>query len=203
MLFEDINLGEKRRKPLIHNLQEIVKDEYPIERYIEELFINEEASSYTGFRSLDMDKLFNCILYFCKGGKLKTVINKLLFYADFKHFKTFSTGMTGARYMHLDYGPVPDHYEIFLAKLAKEGSIEIGEEYYPGTEFVGQRYTTLEEPLLGIFSDKELMTLSTVKEYFKDFSANAITKFSHGERGYKETSHRQPISYDYAVSLKI
>lgn len=194
-------LGMQRRKSLIRNLQEVVRDQYPIERYLEELLVHEEISPHTGFRSFDMDNLFNCILYFCKGGKLKTVINKLLFYTDFKHFKTYSMGLTGAQYIHLHYGPVPQHYEIYLAKLVNEGSIEIDEIYYP--EAAGQMYTSVEEPVLSIFSDKELITLATVNDYFKGFGAKEISEFSHGERGYKETSHRQPISYEYAAFLKI
>ncbi len=194
-------LGEKRRSSLVNTLKRIVKDEHPIERCLEEWFGHDERSFFTGFHPLDMDKFFNCILYFCKGGKLKTVINKLLFYSDFKHFKTYSMSITGAQYVHLHYGPVPKNYEMCLAKLVNEESIEIDEVLYP--DVVGQMYTTVEEPLLGIFSDKELITLSTVKEHFKSYGAKGISEFSHGERGYKETSHRQPISYEYAAFLKI
>jgi len=194
-------LSEQRRTSLVDSLERLVRDEYPIESYLEEWFGHEERSCYTGFQPFDMDKFFNCVLYFCKGGKLKTVINKLLFYADFKHFKMYSIGITGARYVHLDYGPVPNNYEIFLATLVNEGFIEINEVRYP--EMVGQRYVTMDEPLLSVFSDKELITLSNVKEYFKDFGAKEISEFSHVEKGYKETSNRQPISYEYAAFLKI
>ncbi|MBN1843083.1 MAG: DUF4065 domain-containing protein [Deltaproteobacteria bacterium] len=195
-------MGGQRRESLIHSLQKLVRDEHPIERYLEEYFVHDEQSIFTGFKPFSMDKFFNAIFYFCRGGTLKTVINKLLFYADFKHFKEYTTCITGAQYIHLDYGPVPEHYEIYLGKLANEGAIEINEIYY-SEDVVGQKYTTIEEPLLTIFSDKELITLAKVKDYFKGFSATAIKKFSHEERGYEETSYRQPISYEYASFLKI
>lgn len=195
-------LGEHRRKSLTRSLQNLVRDENPIERYLEECFLHNQQSVLTGFKLFTPEKFFNAVLYFCRDGRLKTVINKLLFYADFKHFKEYVSGVTGAQYVHLPYGPVPQHYEIYLAKLVNEGAIEIHEEYYP-PDAVGQRYTTVGEPLLGVFSDKELITLATVNKHFKGFGAKAISEFSHDERGYKETSPGQPISYEYASFLKI
>ncbi len=197
------SLGEQRRISLIRNLEKLAKDEHPIERYLEEWVGHEERSYYTGFHPFDMDKLFNCILYFCMGGLLKTLINKYLFYADFKHFKEYSIGVTGARYVHLPYGPVPDNYDIFLATIVNAGRIEIDEISYPGEEYTGEKYTSVEEPALSIFSDTELKTLTTIKEQFKGVTAKALSEFSHSEKGYQETSGRQPISYEYAAFLKI
>jgi len=196
-------LGERRRSSMIRNLEELIKEEHPIERCLEEWFGHQERSSYTGFQGFDMDKFFNCILYLCKGGLLKTKINKLLFYSDFKHFKEYSISITGAKYVHLPYGPVPNNYAMYLATLVDRSLIEIDEITYPGDEYIGERYTSVEEPLLSIFSDTELKILAMVKERFKDSPAKDVTEFSHGERGYQETSAGQPISYEYAAFLKI
>jgi putative zinc finger/helix-turn-helix YgiT family protein len=193
---------EHRRESLTHNLQALIRDENPIERCMEECFFHVKQSIFTGFNSFAIDNFFNALLYFCKGGRLKTVINKLLFYADFKHFKEYSISITGAQYVHLPYGPVPQYYEIYLGKIVNEGAIELHDVWY-SDDAVGQLYTSMEEPLLTVFSDKELITLATVKEHFKDFGAKAISEFSHLEKGYIETSNGQPISYEYASSLQI
>ena len=196
-------LGSQKRKSLIRSLQEMVRDEYPIERYLEELFFHEEASPLSGFCFFDMDKFFNCILYFCRDGLLKTLINKLLFYADFKHFKEYAIGITGARYIHLPHGPVPANYDIFLAAIVNAGRIEIDEISYPGQEYTGELYTSVEEPILSVFSDTELKILTMVKERFRGFTARALSEFSHGEKAYQDTSQRQLISYQYAAFLRI
>jgi len=196
-------LGSQKRKSLIRSLQEMVRDEYPIERYLEELFFHEEASPLSGFCFFDMDKFFNCILYFCRDGLLKTLINKLLFYADFKHFKEYVIGITGARYIHLPHGPVPANYDIFLAAIVNAGRIEIDEISYPGQEYTGELYTSVEEPILSVFSDTELKILTMVKERFRGVTARALSEFSHGEKAYQDTSQRQLISYQYAAFLRI
>ncbi len=57
--------------------------------------------------------------------------------------------------------------------------------------------------VLSLFSDSEIKTLLSVKEFFKDYTATKIKDFSHKEQGYKETSERQCISYEYADALQI
>jgi Antitoxin SocA-like, Panacea domain len=83
-------------------------------------FENEERLSayppneFSGYLKFDLRKFLNAALFFCKGGQLKTRLNKLLFYAVFKHFKENAVAITGARYVHLPLGPVPDNYEYFF-----------------------------------------------------------------------------------------
>jgi putative zinc finger/helix-turn-helix YgiT family protein len=196
-------LREQKRTQLVTNITKIAKNEYPFERYIEEWSTKREISVYSGYKSFDLDKFINCILYFCKGGLLKTAINKHLFYADFKHFKEYQSSITGAWYVHLPYGPVPDNYEIYLATLVNERAIDVNEVFYDGKDFVGEEYKAIEAPILTLFSDSELKILATVKEHFKGYSAKAISDFSHEEKGYQESTTGQSISYEYAEALRI
>jgi putative zinc finger/helix-turn-helix YgiT family protein len=196
-------LREQRRNQLLTNIEKLAKDEYPIVRFLEEWGADREISAYSGYKSFDLDKLINCMLYFCKDGLLKTVINKLLFYADFKHFKEYQIGITGTRYVHLPYGPVPKNYDIYLATLVNERAINANEVFYDGKDFVGEEYKSVEAPTMTSFSDSELKILATVKEYFKGYSAKAISDFSHAEQGYQETTTGQSISYEYAKYLRM
>lgn len=196
-------LREQRRNQLLTNIEKLAKDEYPIKRFLEEWSTEREISVHSGYKSFDFDKLINCILYFCKDGLLKTLINKHLFYADFKHFKEYQISITGARYVHLTYGPVPKNYDVYLATLVNEREIEVNEVFYEGKDFVGEEYKAVETPILTLFSDSELKILATVKEHFKGYSAKAISDFSHEEKGYQETTTGQSISYEYAEDLRI
>jgi len=156
----------------------------------------------SGFKSLDIEKLLNCMLYFCKGGTLKTKINKLLFYADFKFFKENSNSITGLRYTKFQYGPVPENYHYFFAFLINdEQALNVEEIQYPNC--TGEIYHTVKDPDLTLFSESELRTMKQIKEHFACFNATQISDVSHKEQGYIETPDRTHISYDYANVLSL
>jgi uncharacterized phage-associated protein len=95
------------------------------------------------------------------------------------------------------------NYDIYLATLVNEREIDVNEVFYEGKDFVGEEYKAIEAPILTLFSDSELKILATVKEHFKGYSAKAISDFSHEEKGYQETTKGQPISYEYAETLRM
>jgi putative zinc finger/helix-turn-helix YgiT family protein len=194
-------LPEEKRDRLINQLRAAEEETCSLERVYEERFGKYEANELSGYRRLDLAKLFNAILYFCKGGVLKTKLNKLLFYADFKHFKDYAVSITGARYAHIPFGPAPNKYALYFATLIENDAIKVEEDLIG--EFIGEEFISVKEPDFPLFSDSELKILATVKEYFKDFTAKRITDFSHDEKAYKETVPGDIISYEYASELKI
>jgi putative zinc finger/helix-turn-helix YgiT family protein len=195
-------LPEEKRDSLINKLRAAEEETCSLERVYEERFGKYEASELSGYRKLDLAKLFSAILYFCKGGVLKTKLNKLLFYADFKHFKDYAVSITGARYAHIPFGPAPEKYSLYLATLIENGVIKL-EEHVFSEDVIGEEFFSVKEPDFSLFSDSELKILSTVKESFKDFNSKKITDFSHGEKAYKETAPGDKISYEYASDLKL
>jgi putative zinc finger/helix-turn-helix YgiT family protein len=194
-------LPEEKRGRLISELRAAEEETCSLERVYEERFGKYEASELSGYRKLDLAKLFNAILYFCKSGVLKTKLNKLLFYADFKHFKDYAVSITGARYAHIPFGPAPDKYALYFATLIENDAIKVDEEVIG--DFIGEKFISTKEPDLPLFSDSELKILATVKEHFKEFTAKRITDFSHDEKAYKETAPGDIISFEHASDLKI
>ena len=64
-----------------------------------------EPDVFSGFLPLNIEKLHNAMTFFClRDAVPRTKLNKLLFYADFRHFKEHTVGITGARYVHLPHG---------------------------------------------------------------------------------------------------
>jgi hypothetical protein len=194
-------LPEEKRDRLIQELRVGEGGTCSFERIYEERFGKYDESELSGYKKLDLAKLSNAILYFCKGGILKTKLNKLLFYADFKHFKDYAVSITGARYAHIPFGPAPDRYAFYFAMLVEDGAIKV-EENIIG-KFIGEEFISLRDPDFSLFSDSELKILATVKEYFKEFNAKRITDFSHDEEAYKKTTPGDKISYEYADLLKL
>jgi len=192
-----------KRECLIKELRLAEEESYSIGRILEERFGMYDPDELNGYRRLDLSKLFNAIMFFCEGdGIAKTVLNKLLFYADFKHFKDYTISITGARYARIPFGPAPDNYDYYFAVLKGYGEIGVEEIEY-GDDVTGEKFISENKPDLSLFSDTELKILAEIKIHFKNFSAKKISDFSHNERGYKETSNGNIISYKYADSLQI
>jgi putative zinc finger/helix-turn-helix YgiT family protein len=193
--------GEKLNDIVPSLKRRILEEEGPMRRLYEERFGSYQPDEYSGYRRLSIDKLFTSILFFCVDpGIVKTKLNKLLFYLDFKHFKEYSVSVTGARYAHLPYGPVPDGYSFFLATMGEdEKSIGVEESFFNG--YPAELLVSVSKPDITMFSPSEVKILGLVKEHFEAASAKQLSELSHQERGYRETSNGELISYEYAENL--
>ena len=191
----------EKRERLIQQLEAVESEAVSINKIFEFRLGNYQPDELSGYLKLNLAKLQNAILFFCKGGQLKTKLNKLLFYADFKHFKENAVSITGARYVHLTYGPVPKNYEFFFAAMTHSREIEVDEvQIY---QYFGENFVSTIESDRSIFEPSELKVLAEVKEFFKDYSATQIRDFSHEEQGYQETLDHGLISYSFAENLQI
>jgi len=197
-------LNKEKKERLMKNLQLEGEESFSFQRIFENRFGRYEPSELSGYRKLDLNKLFNAILFFCKDeeGVYKTKLNKLLFYADFKHFKEYVVSITGCRYAHIPFGPAPDNYEYYFATLIENKLLDPKEIRFD-EDIVGEKLVSATEPNLSIFGEGELKIMASVKEFFKDFTATQIKDYSHEEQGYKETSNGDTISFDYAETLQL
>lgn len=194
-------LPEDKRARLFEELRLADDEACSFERLFEERFGRYAPDEFSGYRKLDTQKLFNAILFFSVGGQLKTKLNKLLFYADFKHFKEYAISITGAHYVHLQYGPVPNNYDYYFAELAREHILDVEEEVlgqYTGFKCVARR-----EPDFDAFEKTERDVLAHVMEHFRRYGSAEIMKYSHEEEAYVSTNDGETISYLYAQSLSI
>lgn len=156
----------------------------------------------SGFKRFDVHMFFQAMKFFCYKEKIfKTKLMKLLFYADFKHFKENGTSISGVRYAHANHGPVPDRFETWLVAISEWENQLIREEM-PIGDYVGEVYTS-DEPVWSSFSISELATLALIKNKFQNYTAKQIRDFSHQEEGYRNTKDGEIISYEYASSLQI
>lgn len=192
--------SETRKKKLLETLRESEEISCSLDDTIMINFGGAEKNSLNGFRKLDLSKLYNAMLFFSRGGVSKSKLNKLLFYADFKHFKEYTLSITGLHYVHLPYGPVPDNYTMYYAALFSRGLVEFIEEPYPNG-YVGELIKAVKEPNLNVFSSSELRIMASVMEDFEKCSATQMQELSHREEGYQQTANGQIIPYTYANEL--
>ncbi|MCZ6803627.1 MAG: DUF4065 domain-containing protein [Proteobacteria bacterium] len=194
-------LSKEKRERVLNELEAEEDEANSFEMIFEERFGRYTPDEYSGYSRLHLSKLYNAIIFFCRGGALKTKLNKLLFYADFKHFKEYTVSITGARYIHFDYGPVPNNYEFFTAELQRGNELAVNEIMFGN--FSGYDYVSNVDPDLAVFSDSELKVLAEVKEHFKSYGSKDIKEFSHKEKGYQQTNNGEAISYLYSNELQL
>lgn len=192
---------DEQKRRVLEVIKTEAKEELSLEHWITVNLSGYDTDEYSGFKKFDRSKFYNAVLYLCKGGTLTTKLNKLLFYADFWHFKRYTVSITGARYAHIPYGPAPDDFRIYYSNLIKQRAIDINEVEYP--EFVGEEMVAVQEPDLNVFKESELRVLASVKEHFKEYTASMISSISHKEKGYENTVQGELISYKYAGNLSL
>lgn len=195
--------SEEKRNQLIEDLKANESEASDFNKIFEERFGQYGIDDLCGYKPLDLAKVYNSILFFCKGRVVKTKLNKLLFYADFKHFKDNAISITGLRYVHLQFGPVPENFQHYFATLIHEDkSINVEEKCYPNG-YCGEDYISVKEPDLSIFTPSELKILAAIKVHFLNFNASEISKLSHEEKAYKNTPLGGLISYGHADDLSL
>jgi putative zinc finger/helix-turn-helix YgiT family protein len=173
----------------------------------ERLVSHQRVDSTSGFKVYDLEKLRNMILYLVKhlDGVLKTKLNKLPWYCDFLHFKETSVSITGAQYVRLPLGPVPDHYELIFANMIHEGLLsksEIPFQTKEGTQ-QGEEFTALVEPDKNIFSEREIQVMNFVADTFRNDTSTSIMNKSHRETAYLKCKDRDIMSYGNAKELSL
>jgi putative zinc finger/helix-turn-helix YgiT family protein len=195
-------LSNDKKRLLLNRIEEnsVTKVE-SLKECVMSYFKSVEPNELSGFKKFDENKFVNSILYFCKDGVTKTKLNKLLFYADFLHFKEYTISITGTKYAHIPFGPAPDNYDIYYPVLVRQGLIDIEEIEFP--EFTGEKYISRKDPDLNIFFDHELRIIAFVKERFGSCTAKQISNLSHQEEGFEKTNNGEIISYLHAKNLKL
>jgi putative zinc finger/helix-turn-helix YgiT family protein len=198
----DSSLPDGKKEQLIEDLRSSINEECSFPNIYLNRFGGHRSDIYTGFRELNLDKIFELIKFHCHNiGVFKTKLLKLLFYTDFKHYKYNAVSITGSKYAHAHHGPVPDKYEFYLAQLIDQKEIR-SEEVVIG-EHAGEELHSNRKPDLSLFTDSELKTMLEIKEHFQRYSAKAIREFSHEENGYKNTKNGEVISYEFADELRL
>ena len=152
------------------------------------LFKNETQSRLNGYRMFKQERVNQMILFFAeKMHPWKTKLNKLLFYSDFLHFKKYGYSISGLKYVAIDYGPVPNEYEI-LFTIGRINNIFKKVYQEINNDATGEKVLPMTNAKFNsrLFKDHELEILYTVFDKFKDVTSSEIVKMSHDEIAWKE-----------------
>lgn len=162
-----------------------------------------EAGPLNGFVAPNFEKAAQYVLFFISRLQpLKTKLNKLLFYADFLHFKRHCFGISGWSYRAIQLGPVPAHYSEWFGVLESQGYLGVEHELHE--RGVGERFLPAKAFNPDVFSPSELAVMEEVVECFAQRRSTEVVEISHNEPAWLDNHARRAlINYQpYAFSLK-
>lgn len=200
-------LNSKERERVLTIVDELIAKEHLINFDLEDYFMGgkQSVSDETGFRKPNLKKFSEMVVYFSeKVEPFKTKLNKMLFYADFYHFKKTGLSISGARYRAIDMGPVPNNFHSIFEYL--EGNNIVGIKRIQFTETIGEQFKAIPERKFKneIFTPEELKTLDEVVTTFGKMSTDKIIEVSHEEEAWKRNFEdgKKVISYLEGFNLK-
>ncbi len=184
-------------------VQDVVQDEnirlkcdeaYAESNALEVHWKTHPADIYSGKRRFNWELFKQAVCYLVELTRSPLFLNKALFYLDFIHFKNHGTSITGARYVHLEYGPCPDQYQNIFDLLLSDGTL---------TAITHHELHAAVKADLSVFDDIEKETLRLVADLVKSDQGKKLLDLSHEEQAFKKTKALQLISYEFAKHLKI
>ena len=151
--------------------------------------------------TLQISKFKNVLLYIlerCAGKPNvgETVLYKLLYFADFNYYELYEEHLTGAKYHKLPYGPVPQKLDTIIGQMIEKGQLQrVKTEYhgYPQT-----RYLPLQKADLTELRASEKEIIDRVLEQMSDWSASAISNYSHKDMPWLASKEGEEINYELA-----
>jgi transcriptional regulator with XRE-family HTH domain len=189
-LLLEFSLDEFFSKDFIKPEKEVIKEEK-----------KKKVAERISVPEMSVSKFRNILLYIlekCAGKPNvgETVLYKLLYFSDFNYFELYEEHLSGARYRKLPYGPVPRRFESIVNAMIEKGELKkIKTEYYDKTQ---TRYIPLVKPDLTKLMASEKEVIDRVIEQMSDWSATAISSYSHKDMPWLATEEGGNISYNLA-----
>ena len=200
----EVILNEKQKAKLLETIGKLEQNrEYRTGQSFFNIFFSKKPCEENGFKTFDYDKFCAMVLFFAHKNSelLKTKLMKLLNYSDMIFYKENGISISGARYIHLPYGPVPENFDILFGTMAADHIAHIEVFYENGYE----KHQVIPECAFpdGVLSAKESDVLERIYEKFANFGSVEISDYSHREKGYRSTKKGEIISYVYAKDIKL
>jgi len=200
-----INVIELQQLSLVLNfsLDDILSNNFSViqdvgDKSEEKPEITEERISVP---TLQVSKFKNVLLYIlerCAGKPNvgETVLYKLLYFSDFNYYELYEEHLTGAKYRKLPYGPVPQKLDTIIDQMISEGMIKrVKTEYYGNRQ---TRYIPLTKADLTVLKASEKEVIDKVIDQMGDWSASAISNYSHKDIPWLASKEGEEINYELA-----
>ncbi len=200
----EVMLEDRQINKIINEIDKLEKNKEEQEKIrLLEVYFSNVPCVENGFKGFDYDKLCAMVLYFAhKCPKLlKTKLMKLLNYSDMIFYKENGISISGLKYVHLPFGPVPENYDVLFGIMSADHIAHIEVTYDNGYE----KHQIVPDCVFdsNILSDEEIRVLDRINDKFKSFGSKEISVYSHKENGYHSTKQGEVISYSFAKDIDL
>jgi len=204
---EFVNAGKEKAfnkysKAIIDYLRE--NDESFIKEIMNDIYIHMDTEEeYYGKAKFEVDKTIELINYIALKVKnlYKVKLMKLLWYCDSLNYKKTGNSITGMAYISIQMGAAPIHFD----KLINLKGVRYAEESFYGKngEITSCKFQYNDEVGSGRLSINEKEVVDKVIDSFGSLSSKEIVEKMHSEVAFKETKHKDMISFEYSNQLSI
>ena len=161
--------------------------------------IMKEQEIRVSIPKMKVEKFKNILLYIlerCAGKPNvgETLLYKLLYFSDFNYYELYEEHLSGATYKKLPYGPVPQKLDSIINQMISKDLLKrIKTKYhgYPQTRFLPLAKSDLEKLKA---SEKDI--LDKVIDQYSDWSASAISEYSHKDIPWLASKDGEIIDYE-------
>jgi len=168
----------------------------------ERLLTRRAEGSHGGNAPLSLVKVRETIACFAElPDMFVTKLAKLMFYADFLHYREHTTSITGLAYAHAPQGPIPDRYERIRDDVIENTVVEIEERF--GDNWSGEVLVAQRSADLSVFSESELAVLRAVRERLGARTSKRLSEMSRAETAWMATAMGDRIPYETARLLAL
>lgn len=185
------------------SLDDFVSDDFTVSKQLYDKSIDKpiQTQERVSTPNLHLDKFKNILLYIlsqCAGKPNvgETVLYKLLYFSDFNYYELYEEHLTGATYRKLPYGPVPQKIDSVVNQMLDEGQLQRVKTDYHG--YPQTRYLPLVKTDLTQLKASEKEAIDRVIEQMSDWSATAISNYSHKDMPWVATKEGEVVNYELA-----
>jgi transcriptional regulator with XRE-family HTH domain len=194
---------QKLSRVLVFSLDDFLSEDFTASQ---EIAVKEEKKQKKekeriSVPTLQVNKFKNVLLYIlerCAGKPNvgETVLYKLLYFSDFNYYELYEEHLTGAKYIKLPCGPVPQKLDTIINQMIDKGQLQRVKSEYHG--YPQNRYLPLEKSDLTELRASEKEVIDRVIEQMSDWSAAAISNYSHNDMPWLASREGEEINYELA-----
>jgi len=190
---------QKLSQALAFSLDDFMSDDFSASQLMSDAEDENNNIERISIPTLNLHKFKNVLLYIlerCAGKPNvgETVLYKLLYFSDFNHYELYEEHLTGARYRKLPFGPVPQNINSIINQMIENKQLQRVKTEYLG--FAQTRYLPLEKADLTKLCASEKEIIDRVISQMSDWSAVAISNYSHKDMPWVATKEGKEIHYE-------
>ena len=131
-------------------------------------------------------------------------LNKILFYSDFKAFKTLGRPITGVEYRKYTHGPAPAVMKVLKQKLERNKDVFEYHNPLPNLDADDQpmsekRLLPRREPVITRFTAEQIAIVDEVIDWLRPKTGKEVSVLTHRHPGWRHAEMGSEIPYCTAL----